>query len=56
MQPKTYRVELTEAERVQLLLLIRQGKTPARTLSSVPTSSCEPLRVHSTTRVPMHCM
>ena len=32
MRPKTYRVELTEAERVQLLLLIRQGKTPARAL------------------------
>ena|SRR4028118_192703 len=32
MRPKTYRVELTEAERIQLLLLIRQGKTPARAL------------------------
>lgn len=32
MRPKTYRVELTEEERAQLLLLIRQGKTPARTL------------------------
>lgn len=29
MRPKTYRVELTKEERVQLLLLIRQGKTPA---------------------------
>ena len=32
MRPKTYRVELTEEERVRLLLLIRQGKTPARAL------------------------
>ncbi len=32
MRPKTYRVELTEAERIQLLLLVRQGKTPARAL------------------------
>jgi hypothetical protein len=32
MRPKTYRVELTDEERVQLLLLIGQGKTPARAL------------------------
>src|SRR4028119_1524049 len=36
MRPKTYRVELTEAERIQLLLLIRQGKTPARALPRAP--------------------
>lgn len=32
MRPKQYRVELTEEERVELLLLARQGKVPARTL------------------------
>ena len=32
MRPQTYRVELTDEERTQLLLLTRQGKTPARTL------------------------
>lgn len=32
MRPKTYRVELTEDERAQLLLLTHQGKTSARTL------------------------
>ncbi len=32
MRPKTHRVELSEAERIHLLLSIRQGKTPARTL------------------------
>lgn len=32
MRPKQYKVELSEAERTQLLLLIRQGSAPARTL------------------------
>jgi hypothetical protein len=32
MRPKQYMVELSEAERTQLLLLIRQGRAPARTL------------------------
>ena len=32
MRPQEYRVELSDEERVQLLLLTRQGKTPARTL------------------------
>lgn len=32
MRPKQFRVELTEEERLRLLLLTRQGKAPARTL------------------------
>lgn len=32
MRPQTYRVELSEAERVRLLLLIRQGSAPARVI------------------------
>jgi transposase len=32
MRPQTYRVELTDEERVQLLLLTRQGKAPARAI------------------------
>lgn len=31
-RPPTFRIELTEEDRVQRLLLIRQGKTPARAL------------------------
>lgn len=32
MRPKQYRVELTDAERAELLLLVRRGKAPARTV------------------------
>lgn len=32
MRPKQYRVELTDAERAELLLLIRRGKALARTV------------------------
>jgi hypothetical protein len=32
MRPKQYRVELTEAERAELLLLIRRGQAPARVI------------------------
>lgn len=32
MRPKEYRVELTEPERAELLLLLRRGTAPARTI------------------------
>lgn len=32
MRPKQYRVELSEAERAELLLLISRGRAPARTI------------------------
>jgi hypothetical protein len=32
MRPKQYRVALTEAERAELLLLVRRGRAPARTV------------------------
>ncbi len=32
MRPKQYPVELTDAERAELLLLVRRGKAPARTV------------------------
>ncbi len=37
MRPQTYRVELSEEERVRLLLLIRQGNAPARVVRRAHT-------------------
>lgn len=37
MRPQTYRVELSEEDRVRLLLLIRQGTAPARVVRRAHT-------------------
>lgn len=37
MRPQTYRVELSEADRVRLLLLVRQGSAPARVIRRAHT-------------------
>ncbi len=37
MRPQTYRVELSEADRVRLLVLIRQGRAPARVVRRAHT-------------------
>lgn len=37
MRPQTYRVELSEEERVRLLLVIRQGRAPARVVRRAHT-------------------
>lgn len=37
MRPQTYRVELSEADRIRLLLLIRQGTAPARVIRRAHT-------------------
>ncbi len=37
MRPQTYRVELSEADRVRLLLLVRQGTAPARVVRRAHT-------------------
>lgn len=37
MRPQTYRVELSAEERVRLLLLIRQGRAPARVIRRAHT-------------------
>lgn len=37
MRPQTYRVELSEEDRVRLLLLIRQGRAPARVIRRAHT-------------------
>lgn len=37
MRPQTYRVELSEEDRVRLLLLIRQGAAPARVIRRAHT-------------------
>jgi transposase len=37
MRPQTYRVELSEEDRIRLLLLIRQGSAPARVVRRAHT-------------------
>lgn len=37
MQPRTHRVEVSEEERVRLLLLVRQGQAPARVVRRAHT-------------------
>lgn len=54
MRPQTYRVELPDDERVQLLLLIRQGEVPARTILRAQYFYA-PMRVPLTTRLLSPC-
>lgn len=37
MRPQTYRVDLSDEDRVRLLLLIRQGSAPARVIRRAHT-------------------